>query len=56
MSVQRTQHSERRVGKGDARHDNFPVFRANFPNLKADSSPRGEVFLKKANRTVIKYP
>ena len=56
MSVQKNQNNPNRVGKGDARHDNFPVFRANFPNLKKDSPPRGEVFLKKNNRTVIKYP
>jgi hypothetical protein len=56
MSVLRTQHSERRVGKGDARHDNFPVFRANFPNFKNDRPTTGNVVLKKANRTVIKYP
>ena len=56
MSVLRTQHSERRVGKGDARHDTFSVFRANFPDLKADRPTTGNVVLKKHNRTVIKYP
>jgi len=56
MSVLRNQHSTNRVGKGDARHDNFAVFHKNFPNLKKDSTPHGRVVLKKASRTIIKYP
>jgi len=55
MSVLRTQHSEKRVGKGDARRDNFTVFRNNFPNLKSDRPPYGEVRLKKATRTITTY-
>ena len=55
MSVHKNQHNPNRVGKGDARHDDFRVFHANFPNLKKDSPPRGKVFLKKHNRTVITY-
>jgi len=55
MSVLRTQHSEKQVGKGDSRRDNFPIFRANFPNLKSDRTPYGKVRLNKATRTVITY-
>lgn len=55
MSVLRTQHSEKRVGKGDARHDNFSVYHANFPDLKGDKPFQGKLFLKKANRTIVTY-
>jgi hypothetical protein len=55
MSVLRTQHSEKRVGKGDARHDNFTIYHANFPELNKDKPFQGKLFLKKNNRTVVKY-
>ena len=55
MSVLRNQHTQNRVGKGDARHDNFRVYHANFPTLRKNDPPRGKVFLQKNNRTVITY-
>ena len=57
MSVLKTQNSERRVGKGDARHDNFKAFQKGLENVQvpSDWSPKGTIFLKKHNRTIVKY-
>jgi hypothetical protein len=44
----------RAQGKGDGRRDNLEAFQKNFPKLKANE-PRGRVFIKKANRTVLTY-
>ena len=55
MSVLRTQHSEKRVGKGDARRDSFSTFQKNFPDLKKDNPLRGKLFLRKATRTIVTY-
>jgi len=56
MSVLKTQHSEKRVGKGDARRDSFSTFQKNFPTLKKDQPLRGKLFLQKHTRTITTYP
>jgi hypothetical protein len=46
-------------GKGDARRDNIQAFTEGMKHIKqpdAEWLPRGTIFLKKQNRTVIKYP
>jgi hypothetical protein len=57
MSVLKTQNSERRVGKGDARHDNLKAFQKGMESVEIPEewSPRGTIFLKKQNRTIVKY-
>jgi hypothetical protein len=47
----------RTQGKGDGRRDNFKAFSAGIESIQKTSNwtPHGTVFLKKANRTVVKY-
>jgi hypothetical protein len=47
----------RSQGKGDGRHDDFQAFQKGMEAIqKRDNPLTGKVFLKKANRTVVKYP
>ena len=46
----------RTVGKGDARHDDLKAFQKGMEAIKKRDNPlTGKVFLKKNNRTVVKY-
>jgi len=46
----------RQQGKGDGRRDNFKSFQAAFEDIKRRDNPlTGKLFLKKNNRTVVKY-
>jgi len=46
----------RSQGKGDGRRDNFKAFSDNLASIKPRDNPlTGKLFLKKANRTVVKY-
>jgi hypothetical protein len=52
MPVQRP----RSQGKGDGRRDNFKAFAANLDQIqKRDNPLTGKLFLRKNNRTVVKY-
>lgn len=43
-------------GKGDGRRDNFKAFSAGIESIqKRDNPLTGNLFLKKANRTIVKY-
>jgi hypothetical protein len=46
----------RSQGKGDGRRDNFKAFSAGIEAIqKRDNPLTGKLFLKKNNRTVVKY-
>ena len=47
----------RQQGKGDGRRDSFKAFSEGMENVKTPSkwTPHGTVFIRKANRTVVKY-
>ncbi len=46
----------RSQGKGDGRRDNFKAFSAGIEAIqKRDNPLTGKLFLKKANRTIVKY-
>jgi hypothetical protein len=46
----------RTQGKGDGRRDNFKAFAEGIENIKRRDNPlTGKVFLRKHNRTVVKY-
>jgi hypothetical protein len=46
----------RSQGKGDGRRDNFKAFSEGIDSIQRRDNPlTGKVFLKKANRTVVKY-
>lgn len=45
----------RSQGKGDGRRDNLRAFISNFPSKAENRTSSGKLFLKKHNRTVIKY-
>jgi hypothetical protein len=46
----------RQQGKGDGRRDNFKSFQAAFEDIKRRDNPlTGKLFLKKNNRTIVKY-
>jgi hypothetical protein len=47
----------RTQGKGDGRRDNFKAFSAGIKAIQKPSNwkPHGTVFLRKNNRTVVKY-
>jgi hypothetical protein len=47
----------RTVGKGDARHDDLKAFQKGMEAIQkpANWKPHGTVFLRKNNRTVVKY-
>jgi hypothetical protein len=52
MPVQRP----RSQGKGDGRRDNFKAFSAGIEAIqKRDNPLTGKLFLRKNNRTVVKY-
>jgi hypothetical protein len=47
----------RSQGKGDGRRDNFKAFSEGIAAIQRRDNPlTGKVFLKKNNRTVVKYP
>ena len=46
----------RSQGKGDGRRDNFKAFSAGIETIqKRDNPLTGKLFLRKNNRTVVKY-